>query len=74
MKVYSTEILIKAHEDVNIQYKNHSYPRYVREVLCGCCGHSLGEQQRYTDFDKEFNFVDNDKNNWTCCPYCGGKI
>lgn len=74
MKIYSTKILIKAHEDVNTQYKNHSYDRYVREVLCGCCGRSLGEQQMYIDFDKEFNFVDKNKNNWMYCPYCGGEI
>ena len=74
MVVYSKETFIKAHENISIPYKNHSYDRYVRDVICCSCGHSIGEQNKYPVWDKEFSFEDKDKANWEYCPYCGNEL
>lgn len=73
MLIYSPEILIKAHSDRASFYYNHSYDRYVRNVICGCCGHEIGEQEKYLDFSGDFKFVNSDYNGFGYCPYCGDK-
>jgi DNA-directed RNA polymerase subunit RPC12/RpoP len=74
MVVYSKEQFIQAHENISIPYYNHSYDRYVRDAICGSCGHTLGEQNKYPDLFKEFRYDDNSKNEWKHCPYCGDKL
>lgn len=72
MLVYSKEKSIKAHEDINRPYYNHSYDRYVRDAICGNCGKVIGEQVKYPDFHKEFRFDEEyEKEEYKFCPYCG---
>jgi DNA-directed RNA polymerase subunit RPC12/RpoP len=73
MLVYSKERFIKAHEDVGNPYYNHSYSRYVRDVIC-TCGETIGEQDNYPDFNKGFSFDSSEKNKYNFCPYCGLKF
>lgn len=74
MLVYLPETFIKAHENVSIPYKNHSYDRYVRFCICGSCGSQVGEQVKYPNFEKEFSFADKEKGDWIFCPICGNKL
>jgi predicted amidohydrolase len=74
MLVYSKETFIRAHEDRGDSYKNHSYNRYVRDAICNKCGEIIGEQVKYSDFDKEFYFEDEDKRVWKYCPICAEKL
>ncbi len=71
--IYGDKMFIKAHKDRTIPYFNHSYDRYVRDVLCYRCARLIGEQQRYPDFEKEFHFG-NEKDKYIFCPYCGHKF
>ena len=70
---YSKPRFIKAHQDVTKQYYNHSYDREVRDVICSNCGNVIGEQVKYVIWE-EFGFVDAEKDNYICCPYCGHKF
>lgn len=70
---YTNERFIKAHQDISRPYYNHSYDRYVRDVLCVACGRTIGEQSKYPDFSKEFYF-ESEKDKYTNCPYCGHKF
>lgn len=74
MLIYSSEHFIKAHEDVNIPYKNHSYNRYVRECFCSHCNTVIGEQVKYPDFNQEYHFEDNKLKAWKFCPVCGYEL
>ena len=71
--IYGSERFIKAHQGIGNRYYNHSYDRYVRDALCSGCGKVIGEQVKYPDFWKDFHF-DNEKDNYTHCPYCGHKM
>lgn len=74
MLVYSSERFIRAHEDVRDSHKNHSYDRYVKDAICGSCGTLIGEQAKYPTWDKEFSFVEKERNQWICCPFCGQSV
>ena len=67
--IYGHKRFIKAHQDITMPYYNHYYDREVREVICSKCKKTLGEQVKYTDFDKSFRFR-NEKDNYKYCPYC----
>ena len=71
--IYGSERFIRAHQDIGNRYYNHSYDRYVRDALCSGCGKVIGEQDKYPDFGTDFRF-DNEKDNYTHCPYCGHKF
>ena len=73
MILYLEEKLIKAHEDINKPYYNHSYDRYVRDVVCSKCGKQIGEQLKYTD-ENEFHFDNDNVALFAYCPYCGEKL
>jgi DNA-directed RNA polymerase subunit RPC12/RpoP len=72
--ICSPEIFIRAHQDVNRRYYNHSYDRYVKKVGCVGCGKELGEVERYPTWDRKFSFSESEKNNYEFCPYCGHKF
>ena len=73
--IYSNERFIKAHQDRQSPYYNHSYDRKVRDALCSKCGKIIGEQYNYVDFDKKFEFHEQpEKNDYMHCPYCGHKF
>lgn len=69
---YGEKEFIKAHQSWQPFY-NHSYDRYVRYVFCKKCKAQIGIQQKYPDFQTEFNFG-SEKDNYKCCPYCGHKF
>ena len=48
--------------------------RQVRFAYCGECGSIIGEQERYSDFDGDFEFVQKEKKNYSNCPYCGEEL
>lgn len=73
MLIYSPAIMVLAHTKAT-PYYNHSYDRYVRNAGCDKCGATIGEQVKYPDFDKEFQFADRDYNKFKFCPYCGSPL
>ena len=67
---YGKKRLIRAHQNRNTSYYNHSYDREVRDAICSGCGEIIGEQVNYIDFKKGFQF-ESEKDKYTHCPYCG---
>lgn len=70
---YGNKRFIRAHQNRQNPYYNHSYDREVRDALCSGCGKIIGEQSKYIDFDTYFRFED-EKDNYLYCPYCGHKF
>lgn len=48
--------------------------KYVRYAYCGECGSIIGEQEKFPNFSETFEFVRQDKKNYTYCPYCGEEL
>ena len=69
---YVEKEFIKAHQNVNIPYYNHSYDREVRDVFCKKCKARIGEQAKY-EIQDEYYFH-SEKDHYTHCPYCGHKF
>ena len=67
---YSNPYFIKAHQNRSIRYYNNGYDREVRDAICSNCGAVIGEQQKY-EIENQFHFIENEKENYTHCPYCG---
>lgn len=70
---YGNKRFIRAHQDRQIPYYNHSYDREVRDALCYGCGKIIGEQVKYPIFHQDFHFED-EKDDYIYCPYCGHKF
>lgn len=70
---YGNKRFIRAHQDRQNPYYNHSYDREVRDALCSGCGKIIGEQVRYPIFHQDFHFED-EKDDYIYCPYCGHKF
>ena len=71
---YGRTQFIKAHQDVSNPYYNYSYDREVRDTFCTQCYDFIGKQVKYKFLGQDFAFEDDEKNNYTHCPYCGHKF
>ena len=72
--IFKNEKFIKAHENIESSYYNHSFDRFVRDAFCSKCNNFIGEQVKYPDLQKKFSFSENDKNEYVFCPFCGKKL
>ena len=56
--------------------KYHTYyDRETRDAICGNCGHIIGIQERYPDWEsKEFSFEEREKKGYKYCPYCAASL
>lgn len=50
------------------------FPKYSRYAYCGECGSIIGEQERFPQFDGDYEFVIREKKNYSNCPYCGEEL